>query len=76
MGEHDFESEVLERLASIETEIRKVSSLEVEMKEVRDMVITANQSARSAHHRINGMYLIGGAIAGIISFFINLLLKN
>lgn len=76
MGAHDFESEVLERLASIETEIRKVSSLEVEMKEVRDMVIAANQSARSAHHRINGMYLIGGAIAGIISFFINLLLKN
>jgi uncharacterized membrane protein YraQ (UPF0718 family) len=76
MGEHDFESEVLERLASIETEIRKVSSLEVEMKEVRDMVITANQSVKSAHHRINGMYLIGGAIAGIISFFINLLLKN
>lgn len=76
MGEHDFESEVLERLASIETEIRKVSSLEVEMKEVRDMVITANLSVRSAHHRINGMYLIGGAIAGIISFFINLLLKN
>lgn len=76
MGDHDFESEVLERLASIETEIRKVSSLEVEMKEVRDMVITANLSVRSAHHRINGMYLIGGAIAGIISFFINLLLKN
>lgn len=76
MGEHDFESEVLERLASIETEIRKVSSLEVEMKEVRDMVITANQSARSAHRRINGIYLIGGAVAGIISFFINLLLKN
>lgn len=76
MGEHDFESEVLERLASIETEIRKVSSLEAEMKEVRDMVITANMSARSAHHRINSMYLIGGAIAGIISFFINLLLKN
>ena len=49
--------------------------LQKEVKEVRDIAILAQDSAKSAHHRIDGMYAIAGAIGGIIAFFVSMLTR-
>lgn len=75
MSEHDFQSEVLERLSRLEVQsaqaLDTIKQLEAQFQETKELAIIADQRARSAHHRINSMYVIAGIIGGIISFIVD-----
>lgn len=75
MSEHDFQAEVLERLSRLEAQsaqaLDTIKQLESRFQETNELTIIADQRARSAHHRINSMYVIAGAIGGLISFIVN-----
>lgn len=75
MSEHDFQAEVLERLCRLEEQSKRAldtaKKLEEQFRETRELAIVADQRGRSAHHRINSMYIIAGIIGGIISFIVD-----
>lgn len=75
MSEHDFQAEVLERLSRLEAQsaqaLDAIKQLEAQFQETKELAIIADQRGRSAHHRINSMYVIAGAIGGIISFIVD-----
>lgn len=77
MSDHDFQSEVIDRLARIEEHISSIdqqcSIRYTELSEAKTTALNAMQSTRSAHHRINGMYIVAGAIGSIISFIVSLI---
>lgn len=77
MSEHDFQAEVLERLCRLEEQSKRAldtaKKLEEQFRETRELAIVADQRGRSAHHRINSMYIIAGIIGGIISFIVDYL---
>jgi hypothetical protein len=74
LGEKDFQQEVIDRLARIETkqdstaETVKQNTATINQHSIE---ITENrQSTRSAHHRINGIYASAGVVGGAVSFVI------
>lgn len=75
MSEHDFQTEVLERMSRLEAQSKQaldtVKKLEEQFQATKELAIIADQRGRSAHHRINSMYVIAGIIGGIISFIVN-----
>ncbi|NME28827.1 hypothetical protein HF872_09380 [Megasphaera hexanoica] len=75
MSERDFQTEVLERMARIDAQLKEaldsVHKLEEQFQETQKLAIVADQRGRSAHHRINGMYVIAGIIGGVISFVVD-----
>lgn len=75
MSEHDFQTEVLERMARMEAQLNEaldsVHKLQEQFQATKELAIIADQRGRSAHHRINSMYVIAGIIGGIISFIVD-----
>ena len=75
MSERDFQTEVLERMARIDAQLKEaldsVHKLEEQFQETQKLAIVADQRGRSAHHRITGMYVIAGIIGGVISFVVD-----
>jgi hypothetical protein len=75
VSEHDFQIEVIDRLGRIEERLNSIDQqCSIRYKELSDTkttALSALQSTRSAHHRINGMYIIAGAIGSIISFIVS-----
>lgn len=75
MREYDFQSEVLERLSRLEAQsaqaLDTIKQLESQFQATKELAIIADQRGRSAHHRINSMYVIAGIIGGIISFIVD-----
>lgn len=75
MGEYDFQSEVIDRLARIEEQVRQISTVvnghDAEITDMKETAVIARQSAKSAHHRIDYIYIIAGSIAAAVSFVIN-----
>jgi hypothetical protein len=77
MSEQDFHNDVIDRLARIET---KQTSIDDQLKsrnndldEIGVIAREARQSAKSAHHRIDSMYVVATLIAGIVSWFLTYL---
>lgn len=71
-----FEREVLDRLITIETQLKyivaqhpitqeKIHTLEIEIAECKSEI-------KSAHHRITGIYKTVAWVAGAITLFINI----
>lgn len=77
MGEKDFEREVLDRLAIIETKLDPVLSNCRECNKIigQHSVSIAELCAdiNSAHHRIDGVYNTAGIISTVIGVIVNLL---
>lgn len=75
MSERDFQTEVLERMARLEAQLNEaldsVHKLQGQFQATKELAIIADQRGRSAHHRINSMYVIAGIIGGIISFIVD-----
>ncbi len=75
MSEHDFQTEVLERMARLEAQLNEaldsVHKLQEQFQTTKELAIIADQRGRSAHHRINSMYVIAGIIGGVISFIVD-----
>lgn len=75
MSEHDFQTEVLERMSRLEAQSKQaldtVKKLEEQFQATKELAIIADQRGRSAHYRINSMYVIAGIIGGIISFIVD-----
>lgn len=75
MSERDFQTEVLERMARLEEQLNEamdsVHKLQEQFQATKELAIIADQRGRSAHHRINSMYVIAGIIGGIISFIVD-----
>ena len=75
MSERDFQTEVLERMARLEAQMNEalesVHKLQEQFQATKEMAIIADQRGRSAHHRINSMYVIAGIIGGVISFIVD-----
>lgn len=75
MSEHDFQTEVLERMSRLEAQSKQaldtVKKLEEQFQATKELAIIADQRGRSAHQRINSMYVIAGIIGGIISFIVD-----
>jgi len=74
--EKDFQQEVIDRLARIETkqdstaETVKQNTTTINQHSIE---ITENkQSVKSAHHRIDGIYATAGIIGGAVSFVVQL----
>lgn len=77
MGEKEFEREVLDRLAVIET---KLDPITVNCRDCNKLVsqhsvaiaeVTA--STKSAHHRIDGVYRTAGIISTAIGLVLNVI---
>lgn len=77
MSEYEFNNEVIDRLARIETKMEAINeqcaSRNSELDEIGIAAREALQSAKSAHHRINSMYIIATGIAGIVSWLLTYL---
>lgn len=75
MSERDFQTEVLERMARLEAQLNEaldsVHKLQEQFQTTKELAIIADQRGRSAHHRINSMYVIAGIIGGVISFIVD-----
>ncbi|WP_292018382.1 hypothetical protein [Megasphaera sp. UBA4382] len=75
MSERDFQMEVLERMARLEAQLNEaldsVHKLQEQFQATKELAIIADQRGRSAHHRINSMYVVAGIIGGIISFIVD-----
>lgn len=72
MGEHEFQAEVISRLARIEENQHlmehRVNGIEDKLDKTNEVALIAEQRGKSAHHRINGIYVIAGIIASIVSY--------
>ena len=75
MSERDFQMEVIERMARMEAQLNEaldsVHKLQEQFQATKELAIIADQRGRSAHHRINSMYVIAGIIGGVISFIVD-----
>jgi uncharacterized protein with GYD domain len=71
VGEQDFQHEVLSRLASIETHGQYYAEGLKEIREHSERITAVEQSAKSAHHRIDGIYCAAGAIGGIAGWLVD-----
>ena len=76
MGDHDFQQEVIDRLARIET--NQVATMDTVKEQSKTLIghgerITAvESSSKSAHHRIDGIFVCAGTLGtfagGLVSF--------
>lgn len=80
MGEVDFQREVIDRLARIETK-QDVTTITVAdhakcITQHSISIADVNSRARSAHHRIDGIFwgagLLGGAAGWVVNLFASL----
>lgn len=75
MSEEQFQTQILIKLGKIEEKLEnieaKVEAMDKELEAVHETALIAQQSAKSAHHRINTMYIIAGAIFAVVSFIVN-----
>ena len=75
MSESEFQGKVLNKLGSIEsnqnTMYDELRTQQDDIKDLRDKATQAFDSAKSAHHRINTLYAIGGLVASIIAYFMS-----
>lgn len=45
--------------------------MDKELEAVHETALIAQQSSKSAHHRINTQYIICGGILAVVSFIVN-----
>lgn len=77
IGVNEFQQEVIDRLARIETKQDATAETVKQHTETinhHSIEITKNeQSAKSAHHRIDGIYATAGLIGGVAGFITKLI---
>lgn len=75
----DFESEIIDRLARIETKldstIETVTEQTHELKEQGTCITRLQESTKSAHKRIDGIYISAGMIGGAAGWVADKLLS-
>lgn len=75
MGEKEFEREVLGRLIKVETLLQMVASTcpgcQARIQALEIGAAKIDESAKSSHKRINGIYKTAGAISTAIGLLIN-----
>lgn len=75
MSEEQFQTQILIKLGKIEEKLEnieaKVEAMDKELEAVHETALIAQQSAKSAHHRINTQYIICGGILTVVSFIVN-----
>lgn len=80
MSENEFQGKVLNKLGSIEAKqdamYDELRTHQTDIKELKEISTQALESAKSAHHRINTLYIVGGVVASIITYFISLLQQH
>ena len=76
MSEYELAKEMLAKVTRIEAMVEamkeKYEPMTEDLKEATRIAIIAEQSAKSAHHRIDTMYIIAGIIGGVVSFIVGL----
>ena len=79
MGEHDFQTELLGRLSSMESKIdimyEELRSLQADARKSSVDTADALTSAKSAHKRIDGIKTDAILLGAVISFFVTLIFK-
>ena len=74
MSERDFQSEVLQQLGRIEakqdTMYDELRTQQADIKELREDTTKALQSAKAAHHRINFIMAILGAMGTAVGYIV------
>ena len=79
MGEHDFQTELLGRLSSMESKIdimyEELRSLQADAKKSSVDTTDALTSAKSAHKRIDGIKTDAMLLGAVISFFVTLIFR-
>ena len=79
MGEHDFQTELLGRLSSMESKIdimyEELRSLQADAKKSSVDTTDALTSSKSAHKRIDGIKTDAMLLGAVISFFVTLIFK-
>lgn len=74
MSDHDFQTEVIDRLARIETQqsmmSNQIHALQEELESVKQIALEARQSSNSAHHRIDFIFWLAAALGALVSFFV------
>jgi predicted peroxiredoxin len=75
MPEHDFQKEVIDRLARIETKqdatMKTVADHCDDIREQGIKIATIEASSKSAHRRIDGIYITAGAIGGAAGWIVD-----
>ena len=68
MGENDFQNEIIDRLARIETKldstIETVTKQSDKLDEHGTCITRLQESTKSAHNRIDGIYISAGMLGG------------
>lgn len=71
--------ELISKLAAIEAQIelmqKSIDEIKSQLQDASRTAIVAQQSSKSAHHRITTMYAIAGAIGGAVAFVVDLFKK-
>lgn len=79
MSEKDFQSEIIDRLARIETKldatIETVTQQTQELKDHGTCITRLQESAKSAHKRIDCIYISAGMIGGAAGWVADKLLS-
>jgi hypothetical protein len=79
MSEHDFQTEILSRLGSIESKqdimYEELRSLQGDVKNSASVANDALNSTKSAHKRIDGIKTDAMTLGAVISFCITIILK-
>lgn len=69
--EKSFEREVLDRLITIETTLKSLTTIcpqcQSELITHGKEIVALDASAKSAHHRIDGVYKTAGIVATVVS---------
>lgn len=65
MSQEEFQRQVLQRLTAIETNGEYFAEGLKLIRQHGERITAVESSARSAHHRINGIYTTAGVIGGI-----------
>lgn len=73
MPEKDFQREVLEQLAEIKTHQKYFSEGLTEIKKHGERITKNEESTKSAHHRIDGIFYGAGILGGIAGWAGNLI---
>ena len=79
MSVDDFQQQVLSKLSAIEAKQEMFNDTQKEhtmsIKEIQKQAIEAIQSAKSAHHRIDGIRKDATIIASLVGFFVTIVAK-
>lgn len=76
MVEMKYVHNLLERIVRLESKMDTIISLMPQMNRIESDVTSAIQSAKSAHHRIDGIYRNVLIITGVISLVIAAVGRN